>query len=1034
MAFDYGKNESAFRYRLRTKTLPVLVLLFAVNSLLAQTIHPTQTLNCNSIGQKQGLLQLNVKGMAIDNLTYLWVGTEDGLHRFNGYEFIPYLNNPLDSTSIKDDHIRSLLITNDTLWIATNTSGIQGFILSEGRFFDPIQVHDNSDLQTSYKVFKHNKNHVLFAVKNNLLLFNRHTKTSRIVPLPKSTKENYVTDVLQITNEKCWLATTSSGILELSNKTFKIDKITNTNNYDVRCFFKYGNSIFTGTKEGLFVYNLLTNNFTKTNFTHFVKCFYKLDETKFYIGTENGLFLYDIIKTDFTPIKLKNSENIVFEKVDINQIIGDTKGNLWIGTEGEGLLHYNTFQEKFKTVKLKLKAYPQTANISTFQFLKGEDSTLWIGSKYGIVKYFQESGVFKLYESKERYLIYTIAKDKNSTIWAGGFTSGLLKYDAQSDRFLKIKSSGNNLPDNDVIEIIPIDKNTLWVCTWAGGIHKFNINTEQFKELLIDGKRVNRIRTSLIDSKGNIWLGTDEGAYKISNSGVTEKYCAKDSSEHKLSGARIFAIQEDYLGNIWLGTNVGLTKLNVVTNKTTHFYKQKGLPNDFIYSILITKNNEIWMSTNFGISVLDTKRNTFKNYTKSDGLQNNEFNGKAGYKDRFGNFYFGGISGINIFKPSEIIESPYSAKIHIESVELFNMPIQKNELYKDTLQFKSNENVLTFNFSALNYLNPEECVYSYKMEGFDETWSPTTKSRSTTYTNLDPGNYTFKIRASNGLELWNVNSDEMTIIVVPLWYQSNAFKTIFIIVFLLSGILFYLYKTMMLKKDKYKLERIVTQRTEEVSDKNRELEQAFNEVENQRDNIQFLMHELKHRVKNNLQIISSLLNIQANSLESSSAIGALKMAKNRILAISNIENKIAVKSETVAIGQFIKELSDSIIKALADDENIKFSTVYNLHDIEIKKTDTTLIGLILNELITNTVKYAFDNFDVGNRLFITCKVEAGFMKLVIKDNGKGYSPNENIQTKSLGIELVGEMVKQLNGTLETNSINGTENIINVPVM
>ena len=250
------------------------------------------------------------------------------------------------------------------------------------------------------------------------------------------------------------------------------------------------------------------------------------------------------------------------------------------------------------------------------------------------------------------------------------------------------------------------------MCTWSGGIHKFNIQTEQFEEILINEKRINRARISLVDSKKNIWIGTDEGAYKISNSRSIHQYTSKSDAGNKLSSNRIFSIKEDPIGNIWFGTNVGLTKLNVDENKTTLFYTQKGLPNDFIYSILIDESEFVWVSTNFGISVLDTKTRIFKNYTTSDGLQNNEFNGKAGYKDAFGNFYFGGMSGINIFNSEHIIENPFIPNIYIESVDLFNKPLQKNELFKDTLYFKSNENVLTFNFTALNYLNPEKCNYT----------------------------------------------------------------------------------------------------------------------------------------------------------------------------------------------------------------------------------------------------------------------------------------------------------------------------------
>jgi two-component sensor histidine kinase/ligand-binding sensor domain-containing protein len=1002
-----------------------------INCLNSQTIKPADTLYVNHIGQNQGLLQLNVKDITQDKLGYLWAGTEDGLLKFNGYEFKAYLHNPLDSTSIQDDHIRGLAFTKDTLWIATNSKGISGFIPSENRFFSLIK-NESTNTNISYKIIHLGENNLLFSVKNNLIIFNRTSKNYKVIKLPKTTKESYISDIIKTTNNNYWLANTT-GILALDTETYTIQKTNLLNNLNIKCFYKNNNNIYIGTEDGLYIYNNISNEIKKTTFTFSINCFNKLDNNRFYLGTSKGLFLYDVLKERITPFVLKINENKLQEKIDVNKIVSDKKGNLWIGSDGDGMFHYNVYQKKFNTLKITLKEYPLANNISTFQFLKGKDSTLWVGTKYGVVKYFYKTNTFKLYSSNKNQLIYTIIKDKNNTIWAGGFTTGLLKYDANTDSFKKITSTKNNLPDNDIINIIPIDNNTLWVATWAGGIHKFDINNEEFEEVFINGERINRARTSLIDTKGTIWLGTDQGVFKIAKSGTIQNYNENSAIDQKLSGNRIFDIKEDHIGNIWIGTNVGLTKLATKQNKTTLFYKQKGLPNDFIYAILTTKNNEIWVSTNYGISVLNTQTNKFKNYTTSDGLQNNEFNGKAGYKDEFENLYFGGISGINIFKTNTIQENPYIPKIYIESVDLFNTPLQKNELYKKVLEFKHNENVITFNFSALNYLNPEKCSYTYMLEGFDNDWRPITTARSTTYTNLNPGNYTFKVKASNDVNLWNESPATINIVIIPPWYQTTLFKFIFIVLFLLSGILFYFYKTNKLKKDKLKLELLVSERTQEVVDKNSALKLAYNNAEKQRDSIKFLMRELSHRVKNNLQIISSLLNIQANTIENKEAINALKMAKNRILAIAHIENKISIEDETIKIETFIKELSNSIINAFSGDGQLKFNLVFDLPNATIKNINTTMIGLILNELITNTIKYAFDDYKPENILSITCVIDDKFLKLIISDNGKGYNPEKDVRANSLGIELVKEMAKQLNASITINTTKGTENSIEIPI-
>ena len=175
-----------------------------------------------------------------------------------------------------------------------------------------------------------------------------------------------------------------------------------------------------------------------------------------------------------------------------------------------------------------------------------------------------------------------------------------------------------------------------------------------------------------------------------------------------MTSNRIFAINEDNNGFIWIGTSSGITKLNTSTLQTEKFIKQKGFPNDFVYSLLIDEANNVWVSTNKGISVLNSKTKEFKNYTSEDGLQNNEFNGKSGYKDKDGYFYFGGIDGFNKFQPSQIKDYPYQPKVYFESVELFNTPIESTLRNNDTLYFKSDENVITLNYSSLSYLNPEK--------------------------------------------------------------------------------------------------------------------------------------------------------------------------------------------------------------------------------------------------------------------------------------------------------------------------------------
>ncbi len=993
----------------------------------------SEVISIKKLGQEAGLLQLNAQALTQDYLGYVWVGTEDGLHRFNGYEFKPYVAHAKDSSSIIDDHIRGLLAVEDTLWIATNSKGISGYRLSENRFFNLFESYDNNDLAIAYKILKVNSKFLLFSTKNHFITFDREKKKTRIFTLPKTQKENFVSDVVKVSENTYWLATTASGILSFNVSTKELHSLQTFGQKSVTSFYKNRDTIYIGTEEGFFTYNITNDIFSETSLKNSVRYLFKKNTDKIYVATNQGTFLYNTVNGRFTKITFKDKQSKLYENINLEQFIKDDKGNLWMGTAGEGVFHSNKYQKKFTSVQVKLPYKNDDQRISVFPFFKQNDSILWMGTTRGTLKYNLKSKIFKQYKTGIKGVTYCFAEDENGTLWTGGIYDGLMKYNHETDTFTQwlSKKDQNSLPDNEVLTIIPMSNNKLWLCTWAGGISEFDTQTERFSEVLINGKQLNRIRVYLKDSKNNLWLGTDQGLYKLSEEKWVKTFTQNSSESNQITNNRVFALKEDAKGNIWIGTSSGLTKFNPTTNETTFFYKQKGFPNDFVYKILIDKNDHIWMSTNYGLSVLNTNTNTFRNYTEEDGLQDNEFNGKAGFKDANGTFYFGGINGFNMFKPEDIVDNPFLPNVYVESVELFNKPIQRNELYKDTLRFKSEENVLTFNFVALNYLNPQKVSYQYKLENFDKAWSPPSTKRNVTYTNLNPGKYTLKIKASNDAGVWSSAIKTVSLIIVPPWYQTTFFKVSAVLLILLLGVAFYLYKTKKLNRDKQKLEGLVYERTQDLIKKNEDLK-AYNEVIlKQRDNIEFLMKELSHRVKNNLQIVSSLLNIQTNSIKDNHSKEILTIAKNRILAISYVQAELSSKTDEVNIGKFVNNFTVKVIETLTDERSAKFELKFDLDKNIICKINITLVGLILNELITNTFKYAFKTYNKNNLLQISCKRELDTIILKIEDNGVGYK-KEDIKQDSLGLDMVTEMVYQLNGTITTESSNAVVNTIKIP--
>ncbi len=982
------------------------------------------TLQINYLGQEQGLKQLNVQRIVQDELDYLWFSTEDGLHRFNGLQLKIFTSNPLDSLSIPDDHNRGLLIVDDTLWIASNSKGIFALDLRTEQFSTPFQELSNA---ISYQVFSLGDTHLLFSLSDRFYVLNRKSRSLTKVELPRDKSENYVKDVVSIDENNFLLATLSSGLLIFNLQDFELTKQFKLGDFSHNALAVYNKNLFVGTDKGLYALGIKDLDQLVKISDQLINCIYMHHGNELLLGTKEGLSNYNLVNSTYVQQVFKDQAGHVFYPVEIESIHGDDNGNLWFGTAGEGLHHYNEYQEKFKTINLSIPEYSRDTKLSTFQLLPDKDSILWLGTSFNVLKYNQISGEFKHYADFPESLIYTLKKDFNEDIWCGGFDgTGLLKYNRGTDQFERVAfDKGEN--NKTVIEIQPLSNSQLLFATWSSGIFVYDIGKQTVDEFLVDGEQLNRARISFVDSRGNLWLGSDQGAFKIEQmgEGLVHHFDAESSDSTVITSNRVFGINEDSEGNVWLGTSTGLTKISPDSHQTTRYYAQEGFPNDFVYGVLVDKMDHIWLSTNQGISKLNPDSEVFLSYSQKDGLQNDEFNGKAANQDAFGNLYFGGVGGINIFNPQQINANPYQPMVHLESVEVFNQPVDLNGLYTDAYTFKSEEQVLSFQYAATNFLNPTKVSYSFYMEGFDKDWRPATKSQSTTYTNLSPGEYNFRIKATNDNGTWGNNERVVNIVIVPPWYDTWWFRVGATLVVVLLITLFALYKFYSLKKNKAMLEQLVTERTNELSE-------ALDVSNAQKDSIKFLMKELKHRVKNNLQIISSLLSLQAVQMKDSQAVDSLNSAKNRISNISYLENMMDSESEHIQVDVFTKGICENIIRLISADETQTFSVSYNLKPAKVANFNITIYGLIINELLTNTSKYAFTEWNEKNLLNISCEVKRDWLELIIADNGIGYDLKQ-VKNTSLGLDLVKDMVSQLKGKIEIESKEGVRNIIRIPI-
>lgn len=992
--------------------------LFSVQALTARQ-WSTDTLVVLQIAQEQGLSQLGATSLQFDKQGFLWVGTQNGLNRFNGFQMKVWLADD-DTHGFPDDHIRAMHYQNDTLWMTTNTHSLCAYLLAEDRFIhfaEQLDFEHNRFVKYSYSLHPTQDNRLIVGTAGHCLLFDKATATFDILPVSHIMDNDFVTCIREVEGDRYLVGTNSSGAYLLNTKDKSISTVESLqllSRTQINAIYRRPDGgLLIGSDAGLYKLGADLQNLEKLT-DGSIRSIQPWEEGRLLVGAKNGQFFLDEGEQRVDVVFVNHEGREITS--DVLAFQQDEQGGRWLGTETRGIFYYHPYQTKFHTSRIQTANSPKADFISIFNFLRDADN-LWMATEFGFVKHRLHSDEYKLYRTD--LLEYTLTKDHYGTIWVGGFEQGLLRYDRRTDRFVPV-----SLPfaDKDIIQLTPVSTDSIWVHTWSSGIYAMHTRTQALDPVTLFGKDVVRSRTSLVDRLGNIWIGSDEGLYQVRPDRSVVYY---DS----LSNERVFAIAEDTAGRLWVGTAKGLNELDPQTGQMSHYSSQTGLPNDFIYGVEVDAKGNVWVSTNYGVSVLNHHTRRFKNYTQDDGLQNNEFNGKAAYQDSLGYLYFGGMNGFNIFHPDSIPINRHTGRTHIENVLLFGRPISENVLYSDTLIFSHDQNVITFEFVNLNYLWSKKNRYQFILEGFDKEWRPITQDNSTTYTNLPPGSYRFMVRGSNNELIWG-DIEQITVIIQSPWYETTAFRAgMAVLVLLFAGGAF-TYKTYEQRKLNKRLQRMVNERTEELSQTNNALHQSLEVSQMQKENITFLMQELNHRVKNNLQLITSLIDIQSFEIEDEDIQDKLRILQSRVFTVSKIHDLLNVRQEgnSESMAVFIGNLTSDLI-AFSGQE-ISFSS--DLENVALPSNKLSYLGLVLNELITNSIKHAFTTEQTDKTIRVNLYKKGAILLLEYKDNGVGFDKNKVWGNQHQGMNLIYLLVKELGGAVQVENDDGAKFVIELP--
>jgi signal transduction histidine kinase/ligand-binding sensor domain-containing protein/DNA-binding response OmpR family regulator len=1040
-------------------------------------------------GQFKGLKFKNLtkeNGLSCSDVTcvtqtpdgFLWIGTSDGLNRFDGTTFLVYRNDPNNPNSVSDNTITTLFVdSNGTLWIGTKNNGLNKYVGEKDYFLNYKSLaYQSSTISSNYirAIAEDTDRHLWIATTMGLNRYDPQSDSFKryfyeigvvIKPstpdslLKKNVPKNIVAAVTNLignsfNNEQSFeeaLLTSLSdyeirtyrsfvlkySILKIQSEDISVLKADNSSNLWM-AFEKKGLAFFNPRSAILKVYaDTRENDFWSKEIRSL--CF---DTNSLWIGTHEG----NVGRLEIATNKLSLID-VTAPIYNIESIVKDTKGNIWFGDDyGLGRILPN-LQGSYRFRGTENEKYnpPSTTVKSIFE---DQEGSIWIGSSQGGINLTFSDALFSHYRRQEHTSknvssngVSSVLEDSKGNVWIGYYATGIdrLNVDNSITRFDYVEDSKNGIGNGTVFAIFEDHDGIVWIGTYEGGLQYYNDATQSFVSykhndqvktsisgddvraiaeddegnlwLAIHGHGINKfdkktqiakhyfadydnwqnalandwVYSVLVDRKGNVWVGSVNGLsilYKGSDHFITY-----NRTNSNLSYNEVKTLLEDSRGNIWVGTENGLNLFNQQAKQFTLVNDNDGLPNNIIKGLQEDKHGNVWISTNNGLSRYSPIHKTMVNYTVLDGLQSNEFFVNAAHKGKSGKMYFGGNNGLNIFQPDGIKIDSSKVPLRLTGLSLFNKPVrvgdemlEKSIDRTSAITFQSDQNVFSISFVGLSYRNPEKIKYAYQLDGFENEWNLVGSKNEATYTNLDPGTYTFKVKAANGDGVWNNSARELTIVILPPFWRTPFAYFLYTLAILA---MLYLYRRSTINKEQFKnrlkLQQLEAERTHEIDS----LKLKF-------------FTNISHEFRTPLTLIigpsetlmadSTMENSKRKSYYQLIQRNAERMLRliNQLLDISAIDAgfmKLRIAKHNIV--EYAKNISDTF-QYSAQNQHIRFSFESNVERAEVF-FDMDVVEKVLYNLISNAIKFTELEGEVSVRLFITTCSDATIPKPLADD-------------------------------------------------
>lgn len=1055
----------------RVQFLGIILLLFVVGSAnfaFAQENDNLQLpkLRVEQLGIEQGLSQNTVNDMIQDSEGYLWIGTDDGLNRYNAYDVTTFRHKREDSLSIIDNQVMALYEdTNHNIWIGT-IAGVSIFDRKTQTFksFYKKEGKENTLVDNEIKdIIEDKEGFIWIATANGLSKYDYNNDS--FVNYLASKEDSLLLgsntiNVLEVDiNNNLWIGTTnglnkwnSDRVPQNLYRSYRGNainptKLIGTSILSILCA-KDG-KIWIGTRSALQLYKPDTDDFERYLYDQKTTGIQSiLEETNGNLWAAGYDYIYKINIQTKEIIKYRTS----LDDLGAMPALLRTKENIiWAASRNLGAIKYDPLTTQFKYYYNEINNTNSLPHRNVWSAMKDNEGFVWVGTDVGLSRIDRTGAIPKYYhiktgKEKNDFKIINVTdiiQTREGELWiiGGGDISRMTSFSVEKGgTFVSLLGDAKDSTtiQTTTLNILQDKEGTIWIGTFKG-LHKMNPDaTKPFGYVAQRFLKDIAIWTTFEDSNGILWLGSDDGLIKVTrdenNTPIDFKHYKNDPENLKsVSHNTIRAIAEDSKGNFWVGTTNGLNLMNRETEEFEHWGERNPLANYAIYGILVDEKDNLWISTNNGLmrllgdgSIDDSKRMT--SYNPKDGLQSSEFNSGSFFKAEDGEMFFGGIQGLNAFYPQDIKPSIFVPPVVMTDFKILNRSVgiqslgnPESPLVVDISQTKEmvltyEDRVITFEFAAINYRRPEKTNYSYILEGFDKEWNEVGNRRFATYSNLPAGEYTFRVKASNSDGIENNEEVVIKIKVMPPWFKSWWFLTMASIFVVGASLAFYTNRMNVVKRQNDKLERLVGERTAEIGQQNVLLENQKTEIERSYSNIRVLS-EIGQKITSilDLDAVISAVYEYVNELTDATAfgIGIYNSEKERIDFRGFIEDgkripdsydKITDENKLSVV--CLTRNEDIIINDFAK-EHTQYISEISLNHVGDNYQSIIYLPLLLEGKIVGVLTVQSHQINAYSRNDLTIlRTLASYISIAL-DNARTYTQlegaNEIIKTKNQSI-------------------------------